>query len=104
MAGLGATAQVSLVNPVPQEVTVATENAIFDAPAAWSINAAKAHQNDYIYDALMTASPEVAKESELQGDTWRAWREPGKQVQEEHPRKERGLLHEGNRKGGCYCG
>ena len=63
MAGLGATAQVSLVNPVPQEVTMATENAIFDAPAAWSINAAKAHQSGYIYDALMTASPEVAKKA-----------------------------------------
>ena len=63
MAGLGATAQVSLVNPVPQEVTTATENAIFDAPATWSINAAKAHQSGYIYDALMTASPEVAKKA-----------------------------------------
>ena len=63
MAGLGATAQVSLVNPVPQEVTAATENAIFDAPATWSINAAKAHQSGYIYDALMTASPEVAKKA-----------------------------------------
>ena len=63
MAGLGATAQVSLVNPVPQEVTAATENAIFDAPVTWSINAAKAHQSGYIYDALMTASPEVAKKA-----------------------------------------
>ena len=62
MAGLGANAQVSLVNPVPQEVT-ATENAIFDAPATWSINTAKAHQSGYIYDALMTASPEVAKKA-----------------------------------------
>ena len=61
MAGLGANAQVSLVNPVPQEVTTATENVIFDAPAAWSINAAKSHQSGYIYNALMTASPEVAK-------------------------------------------
>ena len=63
MAGLGANAQVSLVNPVPQEVTAATENAIFDAPVTWSINAAKAHQSGYIYDALMTASPEVAKKA-----------------------------------------
>ena len=63
MAGLGANAQVSLVNPVPQEVTAATENAIFDAPSAWSINAAKAHQSGYIYDALMTASPKVAKKA-----------------------------------------
>ena len=63
MAGLGATAQVSLVNPVPQEVTTAAENAIFDAPATWSINAAKTYQSGYIYDALMTASPEVAKKA-----------------------------------------
>ncbi len=63
MAGLGATAQVSLVNPVPQEVTTAAENAIFDAPATWSINAAKTHRSGYIYDALMTASPEVAKKA-----------------------------------------
>ena len=63
MAGLGANAQVSLVNPVPQEVTTATENVIFDAPAAWSINAAKSHQSGYIYDALMTAAPEVAKKA-----------------------------------------
>ena len=63
MAGLGATAQVSLVNPVPQEVTTAAENAIFDAPTTWSINAAKRHQSGYIYDALMTAAPEVAKKA-----------------------------------------
>ena len=63
MAGLGATAQVSLVNPVPQEVTKAAENAIFDAPAAWSINAAKVHQSGYIYDALKAAAPEIAKKA-----------------------------------------
>ena len=61
MAGLGATAQVSLVNPVPQEVTKAAENAIFDAPAAWSINAVK--QSGYVYDALLTASPQVVKKA-----------------------------------------
>ena len=38
-AGLGASAQVSLVNPVPQEVS--TNNVIFDAPAQWSISADK---------------------------------------------------------------
>ena len=63
MAGLGATAQVSLVNPVPQEVTKAAENAIFDAPAAWSINAAKVHQSGYIYDALKAAAPEIVKKA-----------------------------------------
>ena len=63
MAGLGANAQVSLVNPVPQEVTSATENAIFDAPTTWSINAAKVHQSGYIYDALTKASPEIAKKA-----------------------------------------
>ena len=63
MAGLGATAQVSLVNPVPQEVTTAAEKAIFDAPTAWSINAAKTYQSGYIYDALTTASPELAKKA-----------------------------------------
>ncbi len=65
MAGLGATAQVSLVNPVPQEVTTAAERVIFDAPAAWSINAAKAYQSGYIYDALTTASPEIAKKADF---------------------------------------
>ena len=65
MAGLGATAQVSLVNPVPQEITAAAENAIFDAPTAWSINASKAHQSDYIYNALTTASPEVTKKAKF---------------------------------------
>ena len=63
MAGLGATAQVSLVNPIPQEVTTAAEKAIFDAPAAWSINAAETYQSGYIYDALTTASPELAKKA-----------------------------------------
>ena len=61
MAGLGINAQVSLVNPVPQEVTKAAENAVFDAPSAWSINAAK--QSGYVYDALLTATPEVVKKA-----------------------------------------
>ena len=61
MAGLGMNAQVSLVNPVPQEVTKAAENAVFDAPSAWSINAAK--QSGYVYDALLTATPEVVKKA-----------------------------------------
>ena len=60
-AGLGATAQVSLVNPVPQEVNIAGENALFEAPAQWSINAGKL--SGHIYDALATASPEIAKKA-----------------------------------------
>ena len=64
MAGLGATAQVNLVNPVPQEVTPAdTERTVFDAPATWSINAAKQHLSGYVYDALATATPEIAKKA-----------------------------------------
>ena len=60
-AGLGASAQVSLVNPVPQEVS--TNNVIFDAPAQWSISADKKNLSGYIYDALATASPEVAQKA-----------------------------------------
>ena len=60
-AGLGASAQVSLVNPVPQEVS--TNNVIFDAPAQWSISADKKNLSEYIYDALATASPEVAQKA-----------------------------------------
>ncbi|MBO7230583.1 MAG: beta-N-acetylglucosaminidase domain-containing protein [Bacteroidaceae bacterium] len=60
-AGLGATAQVCLVNPVPQEVN--TTETIFDAPAQWSINADKNNLSGHIYDALATASPEIAKKS-----------------------------------------
>ncbi len=65
MAGLGATAQVSLVNPVPQEITTAAEKTLFDAPAAWRINSAKEHKSGYIYDALATASPEIAKKADF---------------------------------------
>ena len=63
MAGMGATAQVSLVNPVPHEVTA--QAAIFEAPAQWTINADKKHLTGYIYDALMTASPEAAKKADF---------------------------------------
>ena len=63
MAGMGATAQVSLVNPVPQEVTA--QAAIFEVPAQWTINADKKHLTGYIYDALMTASPEAAKKADF---------------------------------------
>ncbi len=63
MAGMGATAQVSLVNPVPQEV--AAQAAIFKAPAQWTINADKKHLSGYIYDALMTASPEAVKKADF---------------------------------------
>ena len=60
-AGLGASAQVSLVNPVPQEVNITCENALFDAPAQWSINAK--NLNGYLFDALATAAPEIVKKS-----------------------------------------
>ena len=63
MAGLGATAQVSLVNPVPQEVTA--QAALFDAPTQWQINADKKYNSGYIYDALMTASPEAVKKADF---------------------------------------
>ena len=59
-AGLGATAQVALVNPVPQEVS--TTNAIFEAPAQWSISADK-KLSSHIYDALATAIPEIANKA-----------------------------------------
>lgn len=64
MAGLGATAQVSLVNPVPQEVA-AKDGAIFDAPAEWKINANKNRMSGYVYDALLTALPEVATKADF---------------------------------------
>ena len=62
-AGLGVNAQVSLVNPVPQEVN--TTDAIFDAPAQWSISADKKNLDGHIYDALATASPEIAKKADF---------------------------------------
>ena len=65
MAGLGATAQVSLVNPVPQEVTTSSDKVVFDAPTAWSVNATKAYQSGYVYDALKTASPEITKNAKF---------------------------------------
>ena len=62
-SALGATAQVSLVNPGPQEVTVSDNSLISNAPAQWTINADTRHKSGYIYDALLTASPEVVKKS-----------------------------------------
>ena len=62
-AGLGASAQVNLVNPVPQEVN--TANAIFEAPAQWSISADKKNLNGHIYDALATAAPEIVKKADF---------------------------------------
>ena len=64
-AGLGAQAQVSLVNPVPQEVTVAGENSLIEAPAEWKINADKKRLSGYVYDALLTASPEVSAKAKF---------------------------------------
>ena len=65
MAGLGATAQVNLVNPVPQEVTKAAGSVIFEAPATWSINANEKKLCGHIYDALATATPEIAKKADF---------------------------------------
>lgn len=64
-AGLGAQAQVSLVNPVPQEITVAGENSLIEAPAEWKINADKKRLSGYVYDALLTASPEVSAKAKF---------------------------------------
>lgn len=64
-AGLGAQAQVSLVNPVPQEVTVAGENSLIEAPAEWKINADKKRLSGYVYDALLSASPEVSAKAKF---------------------------------------
>ena len=65
MAGLGATAQVNLVNPVPQEVTKTAESVIFEAPTTWSINANEKKLCGHIYDALATAAPEIAKKADF---------------------------------------
>ena len=62
-SALGATAQVALVNPVPQEVTAAGESGLFNAPAQWTINADAKRMSGYVYDALLTASPEAVKKS-----------------------------------------
>ena len=62
-AGLGATAQVALVNPVPQEIN--TTETLFDVPAQWNINADKKNLNGHIYDALTTASPEISKKADF---------------------------------------
>lgn len=64
MAGLGAAAQVSLVNPVPQEVAV-TGTALFEAPVKWKLNADKKRLSGYVYDALLAALPEVAEKADF---------------------------------------
>ena len=53
----GASAQVSNINPVPQEVV--NVGTITDAPAAWNIVKEKGYDASYVLDALATASPEV---------------------------------------------
>ncbi len=62
-AGLGATAQVSLVNPVPQEVEI-KDSTLFDAPAQWSIKGNSERLIGYVYDALLTAAPEVTRKAD----------------------------------------
>ena len=63
-AGLGATAQVSLVNPVPQEVEI-KDSTLFDAPAQWSIKGNSERLTGYVYDALLTAAPEVTRKADF---------------------------------------
>ena len=63
-AGLGATAQVSLVNPVPQEVEI-KDSTLFDAPAQWCIKGSSERLTGYIYDALLTAAPEVTRKADF---------------------------------------
>ena len=63
MAGLGATAQVDLVNPVPQKVEKTKETTIFKAPETWKINTNSKYLEGFIYDELKTASPKIAKKS-----------------------------------------
>ena len=52
-----ASAQVSNINPVPQQV--ANVGALVDVPAAWNIVKEKGYDASYVLDALATASPEV---------------------------------------------
>ncbi len=63
-AGLGATAQVSLVNPVPQVVEI-EDSILFDAPAQWSIKGNSERLTGYVYDALLTAAPEVTRKADF---------------------------------------
>ena len=53
----GASAQVSNINPVPQQVE--NVGTIIEAPAAWNIVKEKGYDASYVLDALATASPEV---------------------------------------------
>ena len=63
MAAFGATAQVSLVNPVPQEVVANKDAVLIDAPQQWALNADAKRLKGYVYDALLTASPEVSEKA-----------------------------------------
>ena len=55
-------AQVSNINPVPQQVDNLAEFLI-DAPAQWTVVTDKTVTSSYALDALNTASPEVATKS-----------------------------------------
>lgn len=63
MAAFGATAQVSLVNPVPQEVAVTEGAVLADAPKQWALNADAKRLGGYVYDALKSASPEIVDQA-----------------------------------------
>ena len=56
----GAQAQVSLVNPVPQNVKTTGDNHVFSAPQKWTLKADQKRLSGFVYDALRMASPEVA--------------------------------------------
>lgn len=60
LGAMAASAQVSLVNPIPQKVTAtapAGTVAVFDAPAAWHIVCDKSRQGSIAMKALDEASP-----------------------------------------------
>ena len=56
----GMQAQVKLVNPVPQQVKT-SEVGLFNVPGKWTLQADKNRLSGYVYDALCTATPEVAE-------------------------------------------
>lgn len=60
LGAMAAAAQVSLVNPIPQKVTITAKagtEAVFDAPAAWHIVCDKSRQGSIALGALDEAAP-----------------------------------------------
>lgn len=61
LCGWGTTqAQVSLVNPVPQQVVAPEKGELFPAPQRWTVKGDAQRLKGYVYDALCSAQPEVA--------------------------------------------